>query len=185
MSRTFLSFCLKTFFLTIHNQIIQSIFTYTKYDRYFHIEYHLLHSILITCLYNSSSVMEPNPYICPITCTLLLPLPVFTTCTCAGIRSVISATWEITPILRPCICNRSKASIAMRRVSISNDPKPSSINSDSTFIRLEDKEDKPNAKARDTKKDSPPEREWTLRTSPIISRSTICKASVSGIRCNS
>ena len=46
-------------------------------------------------------------------------------------------------------------------------------------------EDKTNAKARDTKKDSPPEREWTLRTSPIISRSTICKASVSGIRCNS
>ena len=58
---------------------------------------------------------------------LALPLPVFTTCTCAGIRSIISATWEITPILRPCICNRSKASIAMRRVSISSDPKPSSI----------------------------------------------------------
>lgn len=50
---------------------------------------------------------------------------------------------------------------------------------------IEDKEDKPNAKARDTKKDSPPEREWTLRTSPIISRSTICKASVSGMRCSS
>ena len=55
--------------------------------------------------------MESNPYIGPITCTLLLPLPVFTTCTCAGIRSIISATWEITPILRPCICNRSNGAV--------------------------------------------------------------------------
>lgn len=89
------------------------------------------------------------------------------------------------PYLTPLHLQPLQASIAMRRVSISSDPKPSSINNDSTFIRLEDKEDKPNAKARDTKKDSPPEREWTLRTSPIISRSTICKASVSGMRCSS
>lgn len=88
----------------------------------------------------------------PFTCTLLCPLPVFTTRICAEMRSVISATCEITPILRPCICNRSSASIAMRNVSGSREPNPSSIKRDSTFIRLDEKEERPSANANDTKR---------------------------------
>ena len=91
-------FCLENIFLTKPYKALSHTRNMTDLS---YIEYHLPHAILVTCLYNSSSVMESNPYIDPITCTLLLPLPVFTTCTCAGIRSIISATWEITPTLTP------------------------------------------------------------------------------------
>mgnify|MGYP000473608243 CR=1 FL=1 len=42
-------------------------------------------------------------------------------------RSVISCTCEMTPILRPCVRKLSKASIATRSVSASKEPKPSSM----------------------------------------------------------
>ena len=52
--------------------------------------------------------------------------------------------------MRPCVRRLSKASIATRNVSASKEPKPSSINKLSTFIRFEESEDKPSAKASET-----------------------------------
>ena len=114
----------------------------------------------------------------------LLPFPARLTRICTGIRSVISCTCEITPILRPCVRRLSKASIAIRNVSASNEPNPSSMKRLSTFIRLEERDDKPSASASDTRKDSPPDKLCTVRISSHISRSITCKASVSGTRSN-
>ena len=112
----------------------------------------------------------------------LRPLPARFTQMRTGMRSVISCTCEMTPILRPCVRKLSKASIATRSVSASKEPKPSSMKRLSTRIRLDEREDRPSASANETRNDSPPERLWTVRTSSHISRSITCKASVSGTR---
>lgn len=62
------------------------------------------------------------------------------------------------PTVFPCICRFSKADKATAKVSESKEPKPSSMNKESTCICLEDKEAKARAKAKETKKVSPPER---------------------------
>ena len=68
-------------------------------------------------------------YFIHITSRKLLPFPARLTRICTGIRSVISCTCEITPILRPCVRRLSSASIAIRKVSASNEPNPSSLSS--------------------------------------------------------
>ncbi len=47
-------------------------------------------------------------------------------------RSIIPATWVMTPTLRPRPCSASRASTARSRVSASREPKPSSMNRVST-----------------------------------------------------
>ena len=111
---------------------------------------------------------------------VLLPELPFIICILVGILSIISDRCDMTPILRPWLCNLSSASMAVRRVSLSSEPNPSSMNSDSMFMRFDDSDDSANANANDTRKDSPPDSECTERDSDSISRSITFMASESG-----
>lgn len=59
--------------------------------------------------------------------------------------------------LSPAGLQRPRQASAVSRLSGSRVPKPSSINNDSTWVSLLDKEASPKARASDTRKLSPPE----------------------------
>ena len=89
---------------------------------------------------------------------------------CRSIRSLSSATWEMTPTRRSPWARAARVSMAWFRASRSRVPKPSSTKRVSSFTPPAEariSSASPRARAREAWKDSPPERVRTLRRLPL------------------
>jgi|GEM_PF-49682 len=115
--------------------------------------------------------------------TTLRPAPQGWTRTWAPRRSTRPGMWEIRPTWRPVPWRASRAARATSSESASRVPKPSSMKRVSTRVSREPREERARARAREMRKDSPPERLVVGRTSSAISRSMIWRSrSVPGTR---